>query len=88
MRLLNKVEGILRDNPHTRDSDKSLLLSVWSIEGLHLDEKQRVAFMGCSTAESVTRCRRALKAHYPATPEVDARRYDKFVQYKRYNDWD
>lgn len=87
MRILNKVEGLLQNKPELRDSDRKLLLAVWASEGLHLDPVQRTVFMGCSTAETVTRARRALKAKYPASPNVDERRYAKYVQYKRDTNW-
>lgn len=78
MRTLQKVEQLLQLRQDYRDSDKHLLLGVWASEGLHLDETQKAIFMGCTSAETVTRARRALKHKYPASPSVDNARYNKY----------
>ena len=83
MTILNKVEQLLISGQRFRDSDKLLLLAVWHTEGLHLTEEQRTAFMSCTTAETITRARRALKQHYPASPEIEEERYHKFKEYKQ-----
>lgn len=63
-----------------RDSDKAILLAILEQDGLILNEVQKRAFMQATTFESVTRARRALKADYPASKEVDDMRYDKFKE--------
>ena len=83
MRIINKVDYLLKEKPELRDSDKKLLLSVWAIEGLGLSDRQVQIFLEkCSTAESITRARRHLKEKYPSTESVDEERYNKFKQYK------
>lgn len=67
-----------------RDSDKRLLLAVWDAQGLELSRTQRQIFMDkCTPPESVTRARRKLKPKYPASPEVDQVRFNKFRQYRQ-----
>ena len=87
MRIHDTVEWILGSGQDYRDSDKRLLLAVWEREGLYLSTKQQQIFMRCSSAESITRARRALKHKYPASPEVEESRYHKFVDYKRQINW-
>jgi hypothetical protein len=87
-KLINRVEDLLLHgyktaSPQTlRDSDRALLLAVWDQEGLHLTDEQKRAYMSSTTAETITRARRALKAKYPASAGVDQARYDRFKQYK------
>lgn len=82
MKILNRVEQLLQEQKY-RDSDKHLLLAFWHTQGLHLTDEQRRIFMDrCSTAESITRARRALKDKYPASEEVDRERFNKFRAYK------
>lgn len=67
-----------------RDNDKLLLLAIWHSEGLHLTDEQRHIFLtSCTSAETITRARRALKVNYPASEAVDQVRYDRFKQYKQ-----
>jgi hypothetical protein len=83
MKILNKVEQLLKDWPEIRDSDKKLLLGVWKTQGLVLSEEQkRIFYRSCSSAESITRARRALKSKYPASKEVNEERYNKFITYR------
>ena len=87
-KLIDRVENLLVHGYKTaspqklRDSDKTLLLAIWEQEGLYLTAEQKAVFMAGSTAESVTRARRALKAQYPASEKVDQVRYQKFLGYK------
>lgn len=80
-----RVEHLLKHGYKTasgqvfRDSDKALLLAYWEQDGLYLNNEQKHVFMNyCGVSESITRARRALKADYPASKEVDDMRYDKF----------
>jgi hypothetical protein len=83
MRVNNKVELLLKANPRNRDSDKELLLAVWELEGLHFSETQKRMFMDkCTSAESITRARRAMRESYPPSEEVDKSRFNKFLEYK------
>ena len=83
----NRVENLLKNSQVLRDSDPKLLLAYWREEGLVLTPEQEQTFLGCTTAETITRCRRALKHKYPASPAVDERRFKNYVQYKRATDW-
>lgn len=83
MKTLNVVEGLLKERQDFRDSDKKLLAAVWHLQGLHLTDEQRHIFLNnCTTAESITRARRALKAQYPASKHVDDERFRKFGEYR------
>ena len=82
MRILKRVEQLLQKQEY-RDSDKKLLLAFWHTQGLHLTDEQRKVFMGkCSTAESITRARRALREDYPASDKIEEERFTKFKDYK------
>jgi len=82
MRVRDKVSRLLTANPELRDSDKKLLLAYWEEQGLYLSESQRVTFMGCTIAESITRARRGLTWKFPARKEVQAERQRKQALYK------
>lgn len=75
-----KVEQLLRDVPELRDSDKELLLAYWQNEGLELSDIQKRKFMMCTTAESITRARRALRDKYKGSETVEAARYTKYIE--------
>lgn len=82
-KLQNKVERLLKLGQAYRDSDRLLLISIWEDEGLALTPSQREVFLNrCTTAESITRARRKLKASYPASDKVNEERYRKFQQYR------
>lgn len=83
MRILNKVERLLYNYPILRDSDKKLLVAVWSTQGLELTSEQKQAFYDkCTTPETITRARRFLKEKYPASEQVAEERYNKFKAYR------
>lgn len=83
MRLIEKVEALLKSSQEFRDSDKKLLLEFWRRQGLELSETQKKIFMDkCVTAESITRARRALRSKYPASEAVDNERFKKYRQYR------
>ncbi len=87
-KVINRVEDLLLHGYKTaspqrlRDSDRALLLAVWDQEGLHLTSEQKQAYMSCTTAETITRARRALKAQYPASEAVDNARFEKYKGYR------
>lgn len=84
MKILNVVEQLLAARQEYRDSDKKLIIAVWHIQGLRLTEEQRnILLEKCTTPETISRARRALKADYPASPEIDNERYNKFKEYKQ-----
>lgn len=83
MKINDKVENLLRSEQRYRDSDKALLLAAWEIEGFYLSETQKRIFMDkCTSAETITRARRALKEKYPASEKIDNRRFEKYQEYK------
>lgn len=75
-----RVEYQLKNYPTLRDSDKELLLAIWSQEGFHLSDTQRAAFMRTTPAESITRSRRALRDAYPDSKQADKARYTRMVE--------
>lgn len=83
MKVIDRVENFLKANSIYRNSDKRLLLDYWEKQGLVLTDEQRQIFYDrCTTAETITRARRALKDKYPASAEVDKARYDRFKEFK------
>lgn len=83
MRVHDRVEQLLAGRKEYRDSDKKLLLAFWHTQGLHLTDLQRQIFMEkCTTAESITRARRALRAKYPESKAIEEERFNKYQQYK------
>lgn len=87
MQALQKVKRLLEWNQEYRDSDKKLLLAYWEGEGFVLSETQKSKFMNCTTAETITRARRALKAQYPASEAVDNARFKKYQQHRFQTNW-
>jgi len=82
MKILDRVDALLNDK-RFRDSDKRLLLAFWHTQGLELTPQQRDIFMNkCSTPESITRARRALREKHPASEVVEEERFEKYQQYK------
>ena len=75
-----KVERLLIADQKYRDSDKLLQLAIWEEEGLILTPHQKFMFAGATPAGSITRARRFLKAKYPASPDVDKARFDRFEE--------
>lgn len=82
MKVIDKVEMLMRKSQIYRDSDKKLLIAVWEIEGLSLSDTQIQAFLRTTSAESITRARRHLTPKYPPSKDVDDGRFDKYEQYK------
>lgn len=66
------VEDTLREKPYTRNSDKELLLHVWSHLGLELTAEQRSKFRDMPSTETVRRIRQKLQegGKYPADQAV------------------
>lgn len=78
--VTQRVENLLKYLPELRNSDKLLLLAYWRKEGLDLSAEQERKFMLVTTAESITRARRALRAKYPGSKEVEEVRFTKYVE--------
>ena len=81
-RVHDKVEQILQASEQCRNSDKKLLLNYWHTEGFYLTERQIEQFLKCTSAESITRARRTLRAKYPANETVTNERFNKFKQFR------
>ena len=82
MTITQRVENILRLVPKTRDSDTELLLVYMQKAGLNLTDAQVAKFRDLPSFETITRVRRELQEHdrYPASPEVEKARFDKFKE--------
>lgn len=81
MTTKDRVEKLLQDNPKLRDSDLWLLFAFWQAEGLVLTNEQKQHLANLTTAESITRVRRALRDKYPGSEEVEQGRYNRMVEY-------
>lgn len=79
--MKEKVEQLLKDNLKLRDSDMYLLFRFWQDEGLVLSDEQKRQLSNLTTAESITRARRALRDKYPGTDEVEKERFKKYEEY-------
>ena len=82
MKTIDRIEKILQEDQSYRDSDRLLLLRYWREQGLVLTEGQISTFMRCTTAETITRARRALKDQYPASDKINEERYQKSLKYR------
>lgn len=76
-----KVRALLELSEYNRSSDKLLLLEFWEAHcGLVFTTQQRALFMDAVPAESITRARRSLRAEFPGSKEVEAKRYELFEE--------
>lgn len=82
MRVHDRVERLLKNNPSLRDSDKKLMMAFWKEQGLVFSMTQEKAMYACTPAESITRARRNLRSKYPGNKVVENERFDKFKQYR------
>ncbi len=84
MRVKDKVARVLSTNAQARDNDKLLMLQVWEIEGFYLSDKQKELFMQSSSPESIRRQRQLFQeeGQYLASPEVEEKRYQMYVETK------
>lgn len=82
MKVIYRVENLLRADPSLRNSDKRLLLAYWEQQGLYLSEQQKDRFFKCTTPETITRARRLLKEKYPSSLAVDDARFEKYKDFK------
>lgn len=60
-RIKSIVESALRTSHKARNSDKALILMVWSECGLVLDDKQREIWKKLPSSESIRRTRQKLQ---------------------------
>lgn len=73
------VEKILQEHPVTRNSDRHLLLWVFSELGLELTREQALQFLDMPSIETITRVRRKLQEQgkYQASESVQQSRANK-----------
>lgn len=76
------VGEVLRDSPNSRNSDRVLLGTVYERLGFVMTPEQKKIFMELPAAETITRSRREyqIQGMYPASKEVDERRFKKFKE--------
>jgi hypothetical protein len=84
MRVKDKVARVLNQKPEARDNDKLLMLYVWQIEGLNLSESQLKKWKEVSSPESIRRMRQKFQeeGQFLASPEVEEKRYQMYVETK------
>lgn len=85
MKISQQVENILRALPATRSSDKELEIVYMQKFGMNLSPDQIKKFRDMPSMETIRRSRQALQMQgkYPATPEVEKARYNKFIEMKQ-----
>lgn len=74
----NKVKQLMFLDQLNCDSDRHLVLAVWSQYGLTLNRKQRMAFLDAPSAEVITRRRREFSKDFPASEAVLERRHKNY----------
>lgn len=77
-RIDQRVEWCLREHPETRNSDKELILKVWSELGLNLSYQQEQKFRELPSTESIRRVRQKIQAEGRYTAIDRVRRERKF----------
>lgn len=85
MKISDQVEGILRVSQAARNSDKELLIIYMAKFGLGLTKEQEDKFRKMPSVETIRRTRQALQEHgkYPADPEVEEQRFEKYRRVKQ-----
>lgn len=59
--IRGRIDKVLGASAEARKNTKLMLLGVMEIEGLHLTDEQKQAYMRCTASETVTRIRRSMK---------------------------
>lgn len=82
MRASAIIEGVLRDHPETRSSDRELYIQVWENYGFHMSEGQKAKFRELPSSETIRRVRQKLQeqGHYAATERVKRHRNFKSME--------
>lgn len=81
------VEQALQNYPETRDSDKKLMLRVWTMQDPFYDSHFEEFFLHKGfNPETIRRMRQKLQEQgkYPASKKVNEKRYEKFTQMQGY----
>lgn len=75
--------GFRGNKYYYRDNDERLCLKVWEHEGLILTAAQKKKFLYETTkARTIVRRRSELRAEFPDSPKVQAKRYNLFLEKK------
>jgi hypothetical protein len=84
MNITDRVRNILEAVPATRDSDKELLIIYMQKAGMELTPAQVNLFKQLPSMETIRRIRQKIQENgeYPASPEVDKQRFEKYKQTK------
>lgn len=84
MKILDQVENILKASHAARNSDKELLIIYMMKFGMGLTSRQIELFKKMPSVETIRRSRQIIQEQgkYPADPEVDKARFEKYKQVK------
>lgn len=85
MTITQQVESILKHDRWSRNSDKRLLVVYLQKAGMQLTDRQIDLFMELPSMETLRRTRQALQMQgkYPADPEIEQHRFNKYKQVKQ-----
>lgn len=85
MTVTQRVENILRVSKDARNSDKELLIIYMQKSGMNLTPEQVEIFKNLPAMETIRRVRQNLQEQgkYPASPEVEQQRYEKYKNVKQ-----
>lgn len=76
--MSHQVETLMRLDTKYRNSDKELILKIWSYYGFRLTREQKRMFMDLPSVEAITRRRREFSGKYPASAITTERRFKNF----------
>lgn len=84
MNTRQRTEAIMQFVPKSRSDDKLLCVLFMQKSGLSLSEEQIEAFYKMDDLWTVRRCRQKIQEQgkYPATKEVEEKRYKEYVRVK------
>lgn len=84
MKISQQVENILKVSTQARNSDKELIILYMQKFGMELSDKQIKKFREMPSTETIRRVRQQLQEQgkYPASPEVDKARFEKYKEVK------
>jgi hypothetical protein len=69
------IEGVLRDHPDSRSSDKELYILVWEQFGFFMSESQKAKFRELPSSETIRRVRQKLQEEGKYTAAERVRRH-------------
>lgn len=82
MRASAIIEGVLRDHPDTRSSDRELYILVWEKLGFFMSDSQKAKFRELPSSETIRRVRQKLQeqGRYAASERVKQHRNFKGME--------